>query len=191
MYAEQNLQSEHISHTLPLQGSCHMLKSFRLKHVSLEAADKKDFCHSLPLLNMWWQVWVFTSARTRAAGLWKVHADTRTVLFLLLYCRLKKTLPPSPCIPLLPAPLLPLAAMVIGYDMGSTGRERGRIWMRRMSSSSLLFSNLMPSSSQPLLAAVTVATSAWPHPLRSFLHPRVLSFIKIVRSCPRVCVCVC
>lgn len=44
------------------------------------------------------------------------------------------------------SPPLPLAAVVIGYDTGSTGRERGRIWMRRLSSPSLLHSNLLPCS---------------------------------------------
>lgn len=95
--------------------------------------------------------------------------------------------PVPPCSPALRS-LLPLAAVVIGYDTGSTGRERGCIWMRLTSSSSLLYSNLVPSSSEPSLSTVTVATSVRPHPLSPLLHPGVISFIKIGRWCPNVCV---
>lgn len=68
-------------------------------------------------------------------NLWKVQADSWTLRFLLPYSLYIPHSPP-----------LPLAAVVIGYDTGSTGRERGRIWMRRLSSPSLLHSNLLPCS---------------------------------------------
>lgn len=87
--------------------------------------------------------------------------------------------------PLARCPLRRGAAVVIGYDMGSTGRERGRIWMRRPSSSSLLFSNRLPCSfpaSAHRCYRSNICTDRIPHSPSSTLCG--ISFIKIGHKCP-------
>ena len=155
-----------------------------LTRILLKLQIKRDFFHNLCLVKQ---------AMTGVG----VNLDTHTWGVLLKGSRRHLNIPPSLLHSLcsLLQPLarrspLPLAAVVIGYDTGSTGRERGRIWMRRLSSSSPLFSNLLPCSSKPELTAVTVATSAWPHPPPSVFHIRAVSFIKIAHKCPNESVCI-
>lgn len=125
----------------------HLRKAFtHLARASFKAFDK-GFCHNLsPKLQ--WQAW--ESLHARAPSLWEVQAGTTTVLHLFLGS------------PYNPHPTF--GAVVIGYDTRSTGRERVHLNAQNVVFL-LLSSNLMPSNSQPVLAAVTVATSSWLHPL--------------------------
>lgn len=149
--------SSYISQRTP-----HTLKSSPVLHTHflLKLQIKKIlffffFCHNLPLSKpVMTGVGVYLGNAHVLHPSEKVQADTRILLFFSLSFCIPRTsshqlpLHPHPA-PRLP-PSFPLAAVVIGYDTGSTGRERGRIWMRQMSSSSLLSSNLLPPSSLPL-----------------------------------------
>lgn len=132
---------------------------------------KLFFCHNLSLVKLQWQTWVFTSLCARAPSLWKVQAGTTTVLHIFLGALYN---PPHPTV----------GAVVIGYDTGSTGRERGRIWMRKMSSS--YFSLL--TWCLPTLSLCTLLLP-WQH-----LHDRILystvPFLSLrLASGVQMCVC--
>lgn len=64
--------------------------------------------------------------------------------------------------------------------------KRGRIWMRKMSSSYFSLLTLMPSTPSPCALLLP-----WQHLRDRILHSRVYAFIKIGLQCPNVCVCVC
>lgn len=96
----------------------------------------------------------------------------------------------SPCSepPASPRPLPPLAAVVIGYDTGSTGRESQDAFECAECLRHFSFSNLLPCSS-PSLSALPLP---WQH-LRDRISPHLLfflhvvSFIKIGRKCLNEC----
>ena len=113
-----------------------------LAHISLSWSYERLLPQPSPCKGVVTGVGVYLSTRKCCISLTGSSSHQKTPLSLAVF-----SVQPPPQHPPALHSLLPLAAVVIGYDTGSTGREQGRIWMCRMSSSSLLFSNLLPCSS--------------------------------------------
>lgn len=153
---------EHLQHKPALLNIFCTMAHFRktltgLTRVSFKASDKKKkkaFCHSLSLLKRQWQAWVFTVLHAHALKGSSRHNNRPPSLSWFSVQH--------------PPPTHTLGAVVIEYDTGSTGKAGAHLNAQNVVF--LLFSsNPDAFNSQPVRAAVTVATSSRLHPRRRCL----------------------